>query len=86
MKSVETRLSQHDREIAAIRKLLMAGMKMLGSIQRVQRQTDQQLLKLAGEHIETRRELRELAAAQRTTEKKLQGLIASLERGRNGHS
>ena len=28
-KSVEERLSQHDREIAAIRKLMMQGMKML---------------------------------------------------------
>lgn len=73
-------MSQHDREIAAIRKLLVTGMKMLASVQKIQKQTDQQLLKLAGEHVETRRELRELATAPRATERKLNGLIAALER------
>ena len=65
------RLDRHDREIAAIRKLVHTGMKMIVSIQEIQ--------------TETRKDLRELAAAQKRTEKNLQTLINSLGAGENGH-
>ncbi len=87
--SIETRVSRHDREIAAIRKLILQGMKMIAATQRVQqqmqKQMDQQFLKLSGEHAQTQKELRELAAAQKATDRRLNGFIATLERGRNGH-
>jgi hypothetical protein len=36
-------LAKHDREIAAIRKLLFTGTKMLNSLTESQRETDRQL-------------------------------------------
>jgi len=50
-------LGKHDREIAAIRKLVLTGTKMLNA----------------------------LAASQRETDRQLQVLIRSLQRGNNGH-
>jgi hypothetical protein len=41
--------------------------------------------RLSGEHLQMRKDLRELRAAQRVTEQRLQGLIAALQRGGNGH-
>ena len=58
-------LSKHDREIAAIRKLIFTGMKMINAV------TDSQ---------------RRLAESQRETDRQLQVLIRSLQRGSNGHS
>jgi hypothetical protein len=69
--TVKERVDKHDREIAAIRKLLHSGMKMLVKLEEMQ--------------AETRKDLKELAAAQLLTEKKLQTLIDSLTRARNGH-
>lgn len=80
--TTQEHLARHDREIAAIRKLILQGMKMLVSFQK---QTDAQLLKLAGEQIETRRELRLLAAEQRETGKQLAAFIRSIQGGTNGH-
>ena len=49
--------SKHDREIAAIRKLIFTGMKMINA----------------------------LTVSQRETDRQLQVLIRSLQRGSNGH-
>lgn len=76
---LEARVSRHDREIAAIRKLIVTGMKMLVK-------SDRNLLRLEGAQIAMRDDMRELAAAQRETDRQLKGLIRALERGRNGHS
>lgn len=55
-------LSKHDREIAAIRKLLFTGMQMLN---------------LNADHInKLSREVRELAAAQKRTEAALASFIS----------
>jgi predicted nucleic acid-binding Zn-ribbon protein len=80
MPSLKERVDRHDREIAAIRKLILTGMKMLVK-------SDQNLLRLEGdmstmrrehsafrkemreEHSAFRKEMRELAAAQRQTQK-----------------
>ena len=70
MKTVEERLSQHDKEIAAIRKLVLTGMKMF--------------VRLEGQQVAFREDMRKLAATQRVTEQKLQGLIQSLTRSGNG--
>ena len=84
MASFKERIDRHDREIAAIRKVIHAGMKMLVK-------SDQNLLRLEGdqmvlrqEGIALRKELRELVAAQRETSKELQSFIRSL-RSTNGH-
>jgi len=85
MATLNERVDEHDREIAAIRKLLLTGAKMLVK-------SDQNMLRLEGlqmalkeEQIALRKELRELAASHRETERELKGLIRSL-RGGNGHS
>jgi hypothetical protein len=72
--TVEARLTQHDREIAAIRKLIVQGMKLVVSTQNGLRQLTAEHRKLATEH-------RQLVAEQRITEKKLQTLIDALGRG-----
>jgi hypothetical protein len=66
------RVNQHDREIAAIRKLMLAGMKMLVRLER-----NQERLQKAQERLEK---------AQERTEQTLERFIRSLERGSgNGH-
>ena len=76
--TLKQRIDQHDREIAAIRKLMMTGMKMLvrsekridslnnaiDRLERSQLKTDAQLLK---------------------TDAQLQSFIRSLKGGGNGH-
>ena len=64
--------------MAAIRKLIQAGMKLIAENQ-------EQIKELTADQKEGRKEIRELRAAQRVTETKLQGLIDAL-RGRNGGS
>lgn len=58
-------LARHDREIAAIRKLILTGMKMINALTASQQR---------------------LAASQRETDKQLQALIRSMQRGSNGHT
>jgi septal ring factor EnvC (AmiA/AmiB activator) len=70
---LEARINQHDREIAAIRKLLLQGAKMLVGIEAAQRRSDKRMDRLE--------------AAQRRTGKILDRFIRSLERGgSNGHN
>jgi hypothetical protein len=66
------RIDQHDREIAAIRKLMMTGMKMLV---RSEKRTDNLNAAIA-----------KLQASQQKTDVQLQALIRSLRGGGNGHS
>jgi septal ring factor EnvC (AmiA/AmiB activator) len=71
-------LAKHDREIAAIRKLLLTGMKMLTHTnERLDRLTDQ-VERLPAAQRETDKQVRE-------TNRQLQALIGSLRRGNNGH-
>jgi hypothetical protein len=96
MPSFNERGDRHNREIAAIRKLILVGMKMLVK-------SDQNLLRLEGDmstmrrehsafqkemreqHSAFRKEMRELAAAQRQTERQLEAFIRSMRGGGNGH-
>lgn len=41
--TIQQRIDQHDREIAAIRKLILTGMKMLVRLEASQKKTDAQL-------------------------------------------
>ena len=85
MASLKERVDKPDREIAAIRKLLLTGAKALVK-------HDQHILRMEGlqeelkkEQIAMRREIREMWASHRETERLLKGLIRSM-RGGNGHS
>lgn len=66
------RIDQHDREIAAIRKLMMTGMKMLV---RSEKRTDNLNTAIA-----------KLQVSQQKTDVQLHALIRSLRGGSNGHS
>jgi hypothetical protein len=59
-----------ERQMAAIRKLIQTGMRMIVK-------NDEQIAK-------NEQQIKELAAAQKITETKLQGLITVLRRGGNG--
>ena len=74
MPSFKERIDRHDREIAAIRKLIHAGMKMIVK-------HDENFLRLEEEQLAFRKEMRELRAAQRETERLIQAFV----RGGNGH-
>ena len=67
MASLKERVDKHDREIAAIRKLVHTGMKIL--------------VRLEEEQVVARKEMRELRTSQRETTSQLQALIRSLRTG-----
>ena len=70
-------LTKHDREIAAIRTLIKAGMQMIVADRDVARAYRQ----------ESRREMKELREAQKRTDASLKALIDQLRRsGGNGHA
>lgn len=73
------KVDKHDREIAAIRKLIHTGMKMFVKLEEAQ-------ITLQQEQIAFRKQLRELRASQRETDRQLQAFIRSLRRGSNGHT
>lgn len=71
--TLSERVNQHDREIAAIRKLVLTGMKILVRVER-----NQERLEKAQERLER---------AQERTEQTLERFIRSLERGSgNGYN
>ena len=70
--TVTDRLDKHDKQIASIRDLVKEGIKMVLETRRLA--------------LETRRDLRELAAAQKRTDSSLHALIDSLRGGGNGHT
>ena len=66
-----------ERQMAAIRKLIQTGMRMIVRNEELIKVTQAELRELAAAQ-------KELAATQKVTETKLQGLIVALRRGRNG--
>ena len=93
-KTMEFILQQQARaegQMAAIRKLIQTGMRMIvkneESIKQLaaaQKMSDTKIQELTAAQKLTDAKLRELAAAQKTTEVKLQGLIDAWRRGGNG--
>jgi hypothetical protein len=74
------RLDQHDVEIAAIRRLIKEGMKLVVGTRQDIRLLAQDIRKLASSQAK-------LTVAQTKTEASLQALISALRRsGGNGHS
>ena len=72
MKSAEgvAKLSKHDREIDAIRKLIRTGMRLIVQIEQAQLRNDRQIAANSIQIAETQKEIR--------------SLVKSLQ-GRNGH-
>lgn len=58
--ALEARVSQHDREIASIRKLVLTGMKLLVRLEASQKRLDVSLTKLEASQKETGRMLKDL--------------------------
>lgn len=78
--TLSERVSKHDKEIAAIRTLLHAGMKMLVQVQQGMKTFQQEMKEL-------QQGMKELRRAQERTEQTLDRFIRSLERGGgNGHT
>ena len=77
--TAKERLDRHDRQIAAILKLVHRGMKMFVRLEEIQMETRKELRELAAAQ-------KQMAAAQKQTEKKLQALIDSMRGAGNGHS
>ena len=75
---LEARVSKHDREIAAIRKLILTGMKMITAMEATQRE-------IQATQREIQRDIKALAASQKETDRELKALIKSLRGGTNGH-
>ena len=68
--AVTERLDKHDKQIASIRDLVKEGIKMVVETRRLA--------------LDTRKDLRELAAAQKRTDTSLHALIESMRGGGNG--
>jgi hypothetical protein len=77
--TVTQRLDQHDKQIAAIRDLVKEGIKMVVETRRLALETRKDLRKLAAMQLAT-------AEAQKRTDASLQALIGSLRGGGNGHT
>ena len=77
MEFILQRQSKAESEMAAMRKIILAGMRMIAK-------QGENLNKLAVAQKDLATEVKELAKAQRTTETKLQGFIDSMRRGGNG--
>jgi regulator of replication initiation timing len=77
--TVTQRLDQHDKQIAAIRDLVKEGIKMVVETRRLALETRKDLRKLAAMQLAT-------AEAQKRTDESLQALIGSLRGGGNGHT
>jgi hypothetical protein len=77
--TVAQRLDQHDKQIAAIRDLVKEGIKMVVEIRNLTLETRKDLRKLAAMQLAT-------AEAQKRTDASLHALIDSLHGGGNGHT
>ncbi len=77
--TVTQRLDQHDKQIATIRDLVKEGIKMVVETRRLALDTRKDLRKLAAMQLSTE-------AAQKRTDESLRALIDSLRGGGNGHT
>jgi hypothetical protein len=77
--TVTERLDRHDKQIASIRELLKEGIKMVVEIRHLTLETRKDMRKLAAMQLAT-------AEAQKRTEASLQAFIDSMRGGGNGHT
>jgi hypothetical protein len=69
--TTKERLRLHDKQIASMRSLMKEGIEMVKEIRSLT--------------LDTRKDLRALAASQKKTDASLQSLIGHLRGGANGH-
>jgi hypothetical protein len=77
--TVTQRLDHHDKQIAALRDLVKEGIKMVVEIRHLTLETRKDLRKLAAMQLAT-------AEAHKRTDESLHALIVSLRGGGNGHT
>ena len=77
--TVNERLDRHDRQIAALRDLVREGVKMVVEIRHLTLETRKDLRKLAAMQLAT-------AEGLKRTDESLHALIDSLRAGGNGHT
>ena len=77
--TVTERLDKHDKQIATIRDLVKEGIKMVVETRRLTLETRKDIRKLAAMQLSTE-------AAQKRTDASLHALIDSLHGGGNGHT
>ena len=77
--TVTEHLDRHDKQIAAIRNLVKDGIKMVVEIRSLTLETRRDIRKLAAMQLVTE-------AAQKRTDESLRALIDSLGGGGNGHT
>jgi hypothetical protein len=76
---VAERLDKHDKRIASIRELLKEGIKMVVEIRHLTLETRKDMRKLAAMQLTTE-------TAQKRTEASLRAFIESMRGGGNGHT
>jgi hypothetical protein len=69
--TLEERVAQQDRQLTAIRQLMLKGMRMMCDLR----------VDLTRAHAEHNRQMKDLRGAQKNTDQSLERLIRSLERG-----
>ena len=72
LETLAEKQKKFDKGLDAIRKLIQTGMKMMVQIQQAER--------------ENKAAIKDLAVAQRQTERRLNAFLASMQKGRNGRS
>jgi len=77
--TVTERLDRHDKQIAALRDLVKEGIKMVVEIRHLTLETRKDIRKLAAMQLAT-------AAAQKRTDSSLRAFIDSMRGGGNGHT
>jgi hypothetical protein len=82
--SVTAKQEKAETQIHAIRKLVVAGMKMVVEIQKGQKRTDQKMAELGKAMGELGEAMSELALAQKETDRRFGQWLAS-NGGSNGH-
>ena len=86
MEATEARMDateeKFNKRMDAIAKIIHHGMRLLVTNKE---ETDRKVNALIEAQLGTEASLKELAAAQKVTDQKLQAFIDSLQQGRNGH-
>lgn len=80
----DVRQAKAEAQIAAIRKLVQTGMKMLVKLQEGQRRNEKLVAGLAASVADVTASVAELTASQSLTNAKLDALVKAMGRGRNG--
>jgi hypothetical protein len=73
----EVRAAKAEAQMAAIRTIVKAGMKLLAAMQQEHRRFDEKMTQLAAAQRESEEEIKQLAAAQRESKEEIKQLAAA---------